>query len=256
MRKLRTLIVDDNERFVKDLKSMLKPHQDKIELIENEEKEVIFCKSLSEAADCIDKYKPDLVFWDIGLEDTDNSLTYFENVNQINFEFILLTATTEIDLLVQATRYQPIMCIRKGDFEFSNRICEAIEIAQQEILPPELPAPIPAIFNDIIILPIVGNGTSGIFRPAQIIYFYGQGNYTHLYLVGKNEKVVIGLQLGKIVEKLQKRAAFQHIIRVSKSYIINIYEINRISRDEGNLTAYMNGGGSATINAKNRHFFE
>lgn len=220
-KKIRTIIIDDEERARETIKDMLQMYCTDVELI-GEGANVL------SGLEIIKKEKPDLVFLDIKMPDG----TGFDLLNRIDekrFALIFLTAFDEY--AVQAFKFSAVDYLLKplDPDELTDaidRVKENLETEQNRL------GSLLENLNEIKkeSKKIVLKTAESIFLVSiqDIVRCEATGNYTKFYLV--NQKPVLVSRTLKEYDELLKDYKF---FRVHQSHLVNLEHIVRIDKADG-----------------------
>ena len=205
--KLKTIIVDDERLARKELRLLLSDFQE-ISIVGE-------AKNLSETVKLIGNEKPDVVFLDIQLRH-ENGFDLFDKVAQ-NFKLIFVTAFDEF--AIRAFEINALDYLLKP--VNPKRLKTAIErLFEQEESQNETPLRKLKI-DDRLFLEIGEN--SRFLQISGISYISASGDYTEIFMIG-GKKTLIEKPLKEWEERLPER----HFIRIHRSTIINLNEIESI----------------------------
>ena len=204
--KLQTIIVDDERLARKELRLLLADF--------NEINVIGEAKNLSETVELIEKEKPDVVFLDIQLRH-ENGFDLLERVEQ-NFKLIFVTAFDEF-----AIRAFEINAL---DYLMKPVNPERLKTAIGRLLDDETEEKKPLRkleIEDRLFLEMGEN--SRFLQISEISHIAASGDYAEVYMInGKN--ILIEKPLREWEERLPER----HFIRIHRSTIINLNEIESI----------------------------
>ncbi len=169
----------------------------------------------------IQKLQPDILFLDINLGNNKTGFQILDTVKQYNISVIFITAYEEYALKA---------------FQYSN----VVHYILKPIDPIDLVEAVNRIFNkkeqfnkinqkneSKISLPYK-NGMEMV-AVEEILYIEGDGSYCKIFL--KDDKVItISRNLKFLIKKLEE---FPQFIRVHKSYVVNVHQVNLYIRKDG-----------------------
>jgi two-component system LytT family response regulator len=236
---MRVLLVDDEANARMALRGVLETYFPQITIADE-------ARDLPEAVRKINQLQPDLVFLDIempgysGLE-----LVNFFDADKINFKIVFVTAYSEYAL--QAFEMSAI------DYLLKPVRKEQIERALDKIQPTSAPQ-LEALQQNT-----QGHGEKRIglqlgdgllfVRLEQIMYLRADGSYTHIHLTD-GQKFTVTKKLLEY-EKLEQWGDF---MRIHRSHIINLQQINKILKQDGG-TVVMNDGETFAISSEKKQGF-
>jgi len=223
---MRVLLVDDEANARMALRGVIETHFPQLTIVDE-------ARDLPEAVRKINQLQPDLVFLDIempgysGLE-----LTNFFDADKINFKIVFVTAYSEYAL--QAFEMSAIDYLLKPVRK--DQIQRAIEKIQ-----PTNPVQLEALqqntspHGDRRIGLQLGDGLLFV-KLDQIMYLRADGSYTHIHLTD-GQRLTVTKKLLEY-EKLEQWGDF---MRIHRSHIINLQQINKILKQDGGIVV-MNDG--------------
>ncbi len=242
-KKIKAIIIDDEERARRTLQLMLENFCPNIEILGA-------YKSVPEGVLAINKKNPDIVFLDIEMPEY-NGFELLGFFKEVTFEIIFVTAYNQYALKafeVSAVDYllKPI----DGDL-----LAKAIEKAAKRIGNSQT-------FENIETLK--DNTETDIFRRIalpvaegllfieieDIVYLEAEGAYTNLYLANK-ESIFVSKRLNYFEDLLNNRKSFY---RCHRSFIININFVKKLNRNEGHLT--LDNGKNIPLSRDKKNEFE
>lgn len=214
-RKIRVLVVDDEDLGRTLLRRMLDAHADDAEIVGE-------ATSAAEAVQAIERDAPDLVFLDVQMPGADG-FAVLENLNQENLPAIVfVTAFDEyavrafevnaLDYLLKPydrKRFDQafVRAVRSIRNEKNNAVGERILSLLSETKTPEK-------FTERFI--IKGGGRVFFLKAEEICWISSEGNYVLLHTPDK--KHIFRETMGNLEEKLDP----QKFCRISRSAIINL----------------------------------
>jgi two-component system LytT family response regulator len=209
MKKVKTLIVEDNLLNAQRLRQLILKYCTELEVMES-------ATGVHSAISAIERIHPDLVFLDVELPDG-NGFDVLEKYSPIPFKVIFFTS--HLIYAYQAIKFHAIDFLLKP-VRISDLI-EAVKIATSSNLDEEYARKIEAASKQFadpakIILHEATGFT--IFEMAEIIMLEAEANYTHLFLTGRRKLSYCRI-LKEYEELLEIHAQF---MRVHRSYLINL----------------------------------
>lgn len=218
---MTAIIIDDEQRARVSLRYLLKEYCPEVEILEE-------CENLSSGVKAVIKKKPNLVFLDIempghsGLE----LLDFFDD-EDIKFQIIFTTAYNEFALKafkLSAVDYllKPIDELLLQDaVKRASKIINtkhSYEILKENILSKSIGK---------IAIP---SGNSLLFiETKNILYIKGDGSYT-VVVLKNGTKHTVSRNLKNFEETIEDQP---ELIRIHKSYIVNVNEIVSYTKSEG-----------------------
>jgi two-component system LytT family response regulator len=192
----------------------------------------------------------DLVFLDINLGGG-TSFDLLDEVKEINAQVIFITAHSEY--AVKAFKYSAVDYLVKpiDPDEFNIAVGKAIQnvgkATSQPITYLQSQVKSSAVLNEKLVIPTVDGFKLTPF--ASIIYCKANGNYTEITLTG-NKKITSSYTLGHFDELLTEHA----FLRIHRSFLINMAEVNGYKRGEGG-SVIMSNGDELDVSRANKELF-
>lgn len=216
MKKIRTVLIEDEEKSLETLSGMLSSFFDAIEVVAT-------AKTVKEAVELLFKHKPDLVFADISLPDG-TGFDVLDKTKSIDYDVIFTTAYDEYS--VDAFEYAALHYILKPIS--IDKIEEAIDRHRNGL---RYKKKYSKEYNNIINgnpdQKIAFNTVSEIiFKPIKdILYCMADGNYTKVVFVNDDELLIS--QTLKVYETILLPHNF---IRIHSKYLINVKYVKKYTR--------------------------
>jgi two-component system LytT family response regulator len=218
--KTKAIIVDDEKRCIVALQR----------LIENYCMDVSvegISTNISDAEGLIKKIEPDIVFLDVEMPEG-NGFELLERFEKINFNIIFVTAYEEYAIKaikVSALDYL-LKPVKIADLQLSIERArrQIIHSDQYEVLKNNLKEKEPGIVDKIILSTMEGYYP---IKPQSIIYCKADKTYTHFYL-HDNKHFLASRHLKEFEDILMPYNFF----RIHKSFLINIEQVEKISKPE------------------------
>ena len=230
MKRVTTILVDDEVNNLKFLEALIKEHLPQLEIIASTE-------NAEEGLQMISELKPQLVFMDIDMP----GMTGFEllkKLEPLNFEVIFVTAYNQYAM--EAFDYNAVAYITKPIV--TKKLTAAIEKAITKIEEKKYTENIFSLLENVqhknehdkIALPTM-QGLQFI-KLTQICFCESSGNYTNFHLAD-NSKIMVSRQLGEY-EKLLPADTF---VRIHDQHIINLTCIKEYVKGSGGEVILENG---------------
>jgi two-component system LytT family response regulator len=214
MNKVRTILVEDEEKGMENIVFKINKHCPQIEIVAK-------CYSGESALLEIERLNPDLVFMDVRL----GSLTGFDILNRLShipFEIIFSTGYSQyaidafkvnaIDYLLKPIKpIELILAVEKVCLSLKNR--GPIK---------RIPVPIKSGFQFIAI--------------DEIIYCLADDSYTRIYRT-KNKSMVL---VTKTLKNIGMKLPIDNFLKISRSAIINLDLVENFRRSNGGLVTMIN----------------
>lgn len=239
---IRTVIIDDEEKSRKLLRNLLVEYCKNIEVVE-------MADSVKSGIEAIRQFKPDLIFLDIVMPN-ENGFELLGKINEVNFELIFTTAHNQY--AIRAIRVCALDYLLKPiDVE---ELQASVERAQQRISTKKdqnIDERLNAFISNLKSIEKqpqkIGIPTQhGVkfYSISQIYFCKAEGNYTTVYLEGK-EKIELVCKTLKEFEELLAEFDF---IRTHRSYLVNLSHIKEYRRNHSGET---DGEGGCIVAANN-----
>lgn len=234
---MKCLIVDDEPHARKSLEKLVLTFQDDLEVVG-------MADSAEMAESKIIELNPDLVFLDIMLGN-ETSISMLKRMESIDFKIIF--TTSHESFAFDAFKYGAIHYLLKP-VEL-NALREAVRRVKEEAKgrnKTEIIESINKIQENLDDKKIAISDRSGfqILYQNTISYCMAQGNYTEIFLIG-GEKKVVSKAIGVLENKLDEKS----FCRVHKKYLINLNQVVFI--EKGNpYTVYLKNGDHVHVSPK------
>lgn len=228
MKKIKTIIIEDETRAQIFLKGIIELNEPEIEI-------VAICDDLPSGVLAIRKHNPELVFLDIEMPKYNGlEIGNFFNAEEMNFSIIFTTAynqyaiqafkTVAVDYLLK-----PIdaMELNQAIVNFKNKKASALT---------QLTAVNNELKNDAKIAIPDGNNLV-ILKPSDILYLKAESSYTTVHLLS-GKKYVTSRFLKNYEESLYDYPQF---FRCHKSFIVNTDYIVSYSKSDGGYLTLTTG---------------
>ena len=220
----KALIVDDEQFVIQDLKGLLGMNCPEIEVVGTAE-------SSESALRQIRQLQPQLIFMDINLDDV-SGLDLVRQLEQGKYQVIFVTAHDQyaidafklsaVDYLLKPVDPDELMeAVKKatGGIE-KEQIHNQLTTLAHNLLPG-------ASNKKIVLTDMEG---LHIIDIPEILWCHANGSYTE-FVMQDGEKITVSKHL-----KTYERMLTDHgLIRVHRSYLINIFNISKIERSKGEL---------------------
>jgi two-component system LytT family response regulator len=222
-RQLRTIIVDDEEKAINNLETLL-----------NNFPQVLIIDKSTDPEKALGKIflqKPDLLFMDIQMPDK----TGFEIVSEV-----YRSGLRPDIIFVTAFDKYAITAIRYAAFDYllkpvnKEELKDALERLLEKTSETDKEEQIKMLIEKTSRHKIKFSNAGGfiLIRPEDIIYIEADWNYSEIYF-GKDKKEVVTMNIGSVEELLPK----EDFYRINRSIVINVNYLSRVIRKK--LTAIL-----------------
>lgn len=232
MKKIKTLLVDDEPRGLTSLQLLLQMNCPEVEI-------VALCGSAAEAKEKINALHPQLIFLDIAMPGK-TGFDLLRDFTVINFEIIFVTAHN--NYMTQAFHFSAIDYILKPvDDEL---LAEAVKRAGKRIEDKSGSESVETFLHNIrqkggsqkmkLCIPsLKGFQVIGI---EEIIYCEANSNYTNFYF--SNRPAICA---SKPIHEYETLLGDSNFVRIHKSFLVNLEHIKEYVRGEGGSVILSNG---------------
>jgi len=214
---LRTVIIDDEEKAIINLESLLKNHSI-IKVVARE-------TNANKAIEVIENYKPGLVFLDIHMPGKSG----FEVIDELCRE----GCKPEIIFVTAFDKYA-IEAIRHAAFDYllkpvkKHELASAIDRLFEKQLQQDRDQQIKRLLERAVNKGKLKFSTTGGFtliNPAEILYIQADWNYSEIYYEAEKLELIT-MNIGA----LEKLLPPQDFFRISRSVIINVAYLKKVTR--------------------------
>jgi two-component system LytT family response regulator len=236
MKKLKTLIVDDEFNCRENLKMLVDDYCEELDV-------VALAKSAEEARKLIAEHEPEVVFLDIKMP-TEDGFTFLKSMPDRKFSVIFTTAHNEYAL--KAFKANAIDYLEKpiNIEELQNAVLKLKALHEVgEGAVSDNNGTIQRLLEDAVHFEEIEKTTIptrdgfAVVKSTDIVRLEASDCYTTIYLT-EGRKYVSSKNIKVYEESLNARMFF----RTHKSHIINIlYHLKEFSRSEGNIAVMTNG---------------
>ncbi len=238
MTRLRSIIVDDEEKGRENLRTLLSDHCPEIEVVG-------VADSVQEARDLVERLTPTVVFLDINMP-IENGFDFLEYFSDRRFSVVFVTAYDQyavkaikasavdyilkpIDLLDLRQAVDKLLTIHNE--EPAQKAGPTLARAQVDLLLENLQTP--GAFERIILhLP---RGIK-IVKVSDIVYLKAESNYSNVVL--QNGKTVMVSGTLKDYEEILSEDMF---FRIHKSYVVNLLHVEEFHHTKNGSVLLSNG---------------
>jgi two-component system LytT family response regulator len=232
MKRIKTILVDDEARALTSLEKLLSVHCPVIEVMGS-------CRDADEAIEMIRQVQPDLVFLDISMPGKDG-FELLQDLHGIPFEIIFVTAYNQY--MLQAFQFSAVDYILKPvDYRL---LVSAVDRAVQRIEQKSGIQHIETLLYNIRLkdnlrkrkLCIPSLKGFQVIESKDIIYCEANSNYTSIHLLDKP-----AILASKPLLEYENLLVDSGFIRVHKSFLVNLDQIKEYVKGEGGSLILSNG---------------
>lgn len=220
----KALIVDDESFVIQDLKGLLEMNCPEI-------KEIFSATNSDDALEAFQKVQPDVVFMDINI-DRVSGLELVRQIDPALSQVIFVTAHNQF--AIEAFKLSAVDYLLKP--VDPEELMVAVKRAVERIEKNQIHAQLAALsynlgrkgnHKKIVLTDMEG---LHIIDIPEILWCHANGSYTE-FVMKDGEKITVSKHL-----KTYERLLTEHgLIRVNRSFLINIYNISKIERSKGEL---------------------
>ncbi len=235
MQSLKILIIEDEVLVAQDLTNLL---TDWGYLV------VDCCKTGEEAIESFKQYEPDLVLADIQLKGVIDGVETVRQINEIKrIPIIFITAQADHQTVVRAKLTAPAAYLLKpfnernlnisleialnNFYQSVPEIGKASEIEKSNVSANDVKLVADVILRKENMIFIKQNYRFVKFMIDDLVYMESDKNYTNV--VFKQQKIALRLPLQTVIEKF---ANCDSVIRVHRSFVINLTHVEEFSENE------------------------
>ncbi len=239
--KIRSVIVDDEDRSLGSLKMLLEKYVPQVEVIGT-------ASNVKEATGAINELKPELVFLDISMPDG-NGFDVLENVSFKKFEVIFITAYDRY--AVKAFEFSAIHYLLKpiSYLELQKAVSRFEQIKNEDVFEEKINVLRESMDNkpQKIILP-TSEGFN-IIDLDNIIRCEADSNYTIFFFTDGTKEIV-----SKSLNNFEKLLSDIHFERVHNKHLINLKHVKKYVKGKAGYVI-MNDGEHVYISETRRKSF-
>lgn len=204
---MKILLVEDDPFVADDLKEKLERLDYRVVgIVDGYEKAVIL----------IDKERPDLALLDIELKGELSGIDLGEKLSKQGIPFIYLTGLRDLNTYLKAKGSKPHRYLSKPIDLYNLRNA----IMDVDLSSKEQSATYIHLISD-------KNGNKLRIDPDEIVFVKADHNYCDIHFTDKSRSTQV-MPMGDFLEKLN----LPHIVRISRSYAVNLKHIKRIRGNE------------------------
>ena len=220
-KSIKTIIIDDEPDAIASVRMIINSFSNNLDIVAE-------ANSVEQSIEVIRKYRPQLIFLDIDLNDG-TAFELLEKIEHTDFKIIFVTGSNNLaikafrfnalnyilkpidpDLLIEATQ-KAIETIHQGNIQIQlNNLLEQQKFKQQKNI-------VLSTLDDIFVVEI-----------DQIIRCESDGNYTTFYLNSK-EKIMVSKNIKEYADLLSEH----HFFRPHQSHLINLHFFSKYHKKDG-----------------------
>ncbi|MBK7232387.1 MAG: response regulator transcription factor [Saprospiraceae bacterium] len=246
---IRAIIVEDEIPSRNTLRKMLIKHCPNVDIIHE-------AREFNSGLESIIKNKPDLIFLDIQLSESNPKENGFELLKRIpDLDFHLIFTTSFLDRAEDAINLDSRTCFFLTKPFNLNKLIEAVSRVELKILQKKINQnPIYARSHIKGRLPI--SGTNGIeFVPfSQIVMLVADGSWTKMYLWRETKPKVICHHLAWFESHFELDEHKKSFLRPHRAYIVNIDYIKEFVHDGHSGKIILENGLVAMVSEEKKKF--
>jgi two-component system, LytTR family, response regulator len=232
MKKITTILVDDEPRGLTSLQKLLQLNCEEVDVVR-------CCGNAAEANESIASLKPQLVFLDIAMPET-NGFEWLRNLRSINFEIIFVTAHNSY--MTQAFHFSAVDYLLKPVDD--DLLIEAVKRAGKKIEEKAGGQHIQAFLHNILHkggsqkmkLCIPSLKGFQVVEMQDIIYCEASSNYTNFHFTNRSP-----ICASKPIHEYEGLLSDCNFVRIHKSFVVNMEHIKEYIRGEGGTVLLSNG---------------
>lgn len=246
MKKLKTLIVDDEQDSRDSLSRFVAKYCPQLEVVQT-------CANIMEAEKAIQAQAPQLVFLDIEMP-YGNAFDLLDKLPEIDFEIIFITAFSQYAIeafKLSAAHY----LLKPVDID---ELVEAVEKVEERLEQAKRLHTATILKENLghiqsqhqkVVLPLIDGFE--VTKMADILYCEAEENFTKFYFIG-GKKSLICRKL-KFFDQVLSAHGF---CRIHRSYLINLEYVQRYVKGKGGTVILENGQQLQVANARKGEFLE
>ncbi|MEQ9229705.1 MAG: LytTR family DNA-binding domain-containing protein [Cyclobacteriaceae bacterium] len=218
------IIVDDEQYVIQDLKGLLEMNCPEVEVVAT-------CTSSKEALGAIKAQHPQLIFMDINIDEM-SGLDIVRQIELAQCRVIFVTAHNQF--AVEAFKLSAVDYLLKP--VDPDELLEAVKRATSDLEKDQIHAQLTALAHNLVPgaqkKKIVLTDMEGlhIIDIPEILWCHANGSYTE-FVMEDGEKLTVSKHL-----KTYERMLTDHgLMRVHRSYLVNIFNISMIERSKGEI---------------------
>ncbi len=225
MKEERILIVEDDPDIAENIEEIL-------ELLGYVNIDI--ANSANQAIKVIKKYRPDLVFMDIKLKGDKDGIELGEIIQQmVDAPIVYVTSYSDPTIIERAKRIHPAgFIVKPFNTNDIHAIVEIVLYNRRTSAPQTDGAPKPVLESPYLVTDAVYIKSDNAYERVEygdIYYVEANGNMVTIYTKNRNYTI------RKSMKDMEEKLPSQQFLRVQKSYIVQLGQIESFSTREINL---------------------
>ena len=241
---IKAVLIDDEKNSRMALSKLIESYAKDVHILAE-------ASNLQEGLDAIRIHKPDLVFLDLEMPDS-NGLELFEQLDKIDFEVIITTGHQEY--AVRAVRTAALDYLLKPiDLEELEQSIERVFAKRKQKKENKNFDIFIKNFKNTSDQQIALASSDGLtfLKVSEIIYCKGDGAYTYFF-IEDGTKLTVSKNLKEFEDLLSDKGFF----RIHKSYLINLRHMKKYVRGDGGYVVLSNGDHADVSKRKKEGFMK
>lgn len=241
---IKAILIDDEKNSRMALSKLIESYAKDVHILAE-------ASNLQEGLDAIRIHKPDLVFLDLEMPDS-NGLELFEQLDKIDFEVIITTGHQEY--AVRAVRTAALDYLLKPiDLEELEQSIERVFAKRKQKRENKNFDIFIKNFKNTSDQQIALASSDGLtfLKVSEIIYCKGDGAYTYFF-IEDGTKLTVSKNLKEFEDLLSDKGFF----RIHKSYLINLRHMKKYVRGDGGYVVLSNGDHADVSKRKKEGFMK
>lgn len=227
--KVKAIIADDEAAARETMRNYINRYCENVEIVAE-------AKDVPDAVAAIRKHEPDLLFLDVEMP-FGNAFDVLDQTSDLGFETIFVTAFSEY--AIKALNFSAAYYILKP--VAIDELVSAVEKAVQNLENKSATSRSAVVAENLrnpenkkLVLPTAAGFE--VVAVKEIIRLTGSGNYTEIFLTDGKKKVV-----SKVLKHFQEMLEDQGFIRVHKSHIVCMDQVQGYHRGRGGMLTMADG---------------
>ncbi|MFA6126642.1 MAG: LytTR family DNA-binding domain-containing protein [Bacteroidales bacterium] len=241
--KIKTVIIEDEQKSMLTLQTLLERYCPEIEVIGTG-------SNVETGLRVLEELRPELVFLDIAMPDGD-AFDLLNRIGRVDFEIIFITAYN--DFALKAFEFSALHYLLKpiNYKELQDAVQRYEKIRPSNNIHSRLDVLNSSLKNHFDKISLPSNDGLIIVEIQDIVRFEAAGNYSTVYL-SNNENIIVTKTLNQFEEILSGL----YFVRIHNTHIINLRFVKRYQRGQGGTVTLNNGTELAVSRARKYEFIE